>query len=74
MSPLRCAQYLSEAFREHSNIKVTVISDPNVILKEYPLMHAVVRASLDVPRHRPAVVRLEYHSPNPKEVKEKYDL
>ena len=70
MAPLRCAQYITHAFQAHPEIKVTVVTDPTEILNEYPLMHAVVRASLEVSRHRPAVVKLEYHSPDPKSVKE----
>ena len=71
MSPLKCAQHLAAAFKDSSNIRVTVLTDPNLIKQEYPLMHAVARCSLDVSRHYPAVVRLEYHAPDPSAVKEK---
>lgn len=71
MAPLRCAQHIAHTFANDKNIKVTVITDPAVLLKEYPLLHAVARCSLVVSRHQPAIVRLEYHSPEPKNVKEK---
>lgn len=40
MAPLKCAEYLVEAFKDSTNVKLTVISDPAVLLKEYPLLHA----------------------------------
>jgi leucyl aminopeptidase len=72
MAPFRCAQYISDSFKEfESVIKVTVISDPHVLSKEFPLLMAVARGSMEVSRHLPVVVRLEYHSPDPEKVKEK---
>ncbi|KAK6095897.1 hypothetical protein MT418_003778 [Batrachochytrium dendrobatidis] len=70
MAPLRCAQYIENAFKGVENIKVTVVRDVDLIKKEYPLLHAVTRCALAVPSHFPAVVRLEYHSPDPSKVKE----
>lgn len=59
MAPPRFAQYCVEAFKG-SGVKVRVIDQQKVLAKEYPLLSAVARASLEVERHRPCVVRLEY--------------
>ena len=59
MAPPRFAEYVQQAFRG-SKVKVTVQKDGKKLAKEYPLLMAVARASLEVPRHRPCVVRLEY--------------
>ncbi len=59
MAPPRFADYVTAAFRG-SKVKVSVQKDAKKLAKEYPLLHAVARASLEVPRHRPCVVRLEY--------------
>ncbi|KAI9094669.1 hypothetical protein DFS34DRAFT_651911 [Phlyctochytrium arcticum] len=69
MTPLRAAEYVENSFKG-TDVKVTVTKDTDVLLKEYPLLHAVARASLVVPRHRPSVVRLEYYSPDQSQVKE----
>ncbi|KAJ1982290.1 hypothetical protein H4R34_001765 [Dimargaris verticillata] len=74
MTPQRCAQYIQGAFANVNNIKMTVIDDTEVIHREYPLMHAVARCSIAVPRHRPCVVRLEYRSPDPSQLKEHFYL
>ncbi|MBL9076658.1 MAG: leucyl aminopeptidase family protein [Planctomycetes bacterium] len=59
MAPPKFAAYVQAAFRGLP-VKVTVVKDTRVLAKEYPLLMAVARASLGVPRHRPCVVRLEY--------------
>ncbi len=59
MAPPRFAQYCVDAFRETS-VRVSVNSDQDALRRDYPLLSAVARASLDVERHRPCVVRLEY--------------
>ncbi|KAI8815674.1 uncharacterized protein EV422DRAFT_548662, partial [Fimicolochytrium jonesii] len=69
MTPLRAAAYIEDAFKG-SDVAVTVTKDLEVIKKEYPLLHAVTRASLPVERHHPAVVHLEYHSSDASAVKE----
>ncbi|KAI8922346.1 hypothetical protein DFJ77DRAFT_506125 [Powellomyces hirtus] len=69
MTPLRAVEYVEAAFKG-SDVSVTVMKDVDTIKKEYPMLHAVTRASLVVPRHFPAVVKLEYHSPEPSAVKE----
>ncbi|KAJ3086038.1 hypothetical protein HK102_013570 [Quaeritorhiza haematococci] len=60
MAPPQCAAYIEQAFAHSSAIGVKTISDPAVMEKEYPLLHAVARCSLAVPRHHPRVVTLEY--------------
>ncbi|KXS19457.1 peptidase M17, leucyl aminopeptidase domain-containing protein [Gonapodya prolifera JEL478] len=69
LTPLRCADLIVEEFKEVPNVTVTVITDVPKIEKEYPLLHAVARCSLVVPRHRPCVVKLEYKAPDQTKVK-----
>lgn len=45
-------------------MSVEVITDVSTLLKEYPLLHAVARASLAVKRHYPAVVKIQYKGQN----------
>lgn len=71
MTPLKCAAFIEQTFAGISNIKLTVITDPEILKKEFPLLHAVARCSLSVPGHCPAVVRLEYHAADQSQVKEK---
>ncbi|KAI9257872.1 hypothetical protein BY458DRAFT_460611 [Sporodiniella umbellata] len=70
MSPIHIANYIQEQFKDVENIKLTIIDDPETIRKEYPLAHAVTRASLAVPRHHPRFVHFEYVSPDQSQVKE----
>lgn len=71
MSPINVAKYIQEQFAHVENVKVTVIEDIEEIKKEYPLAHAVTRASLAVERHHPRFVHFEYVSPDQSKVKEK---
>eukprot|EP00026_Physarum_polycephalum_P003648 Phypoly_transcript_03661.p1 GENE.Phypoly_transcript_03661~~Phypoly_transcript_03661.p1 ORF type:complete len:548 (+),score=101.48 Phypoly_transcript_03661:27-1646(+) len=62
MSPILCAAFIQQAFVSHSDcVTVSLVEDEAVLHKEYPLLHAVARASLHVARHKPVVVRLEYN-------------
>ncbi|KAI8338625.1 hypothetical protein BC941DRAFT_423409 [Chlamydoabsidia padenii] len=70
MSPIQIVKYLESVFKNDKNIKMTVIDDIDVIEKEYPLAHAVTRASLVVPRHHPRFVHFEYKSADQSSVKE----
>ncbi|KAL0079637.1 hypothetical protein J3Q64DRAFT_1663688 [Phycomyces blakesleeanus] len=70
MSPINIVKYLEEQFKDSPHIKMTVIEDIEVIKQEYPLAHAVTRASLAVPRHHPRFVHFEYKSPDQSQVKE----
>ncbi|MDN7126768.1 leucyl aminopeptidase family protein [Pseudidiomarina sp. 1APR75-33.1] len=62
MAPPRFAEYCQQAFA-HTPVKVTVIDDIQQLQHEYPLLMAVGRASLNVERHWPCVIRLEYNAP-----------
>ncbi len=64
MAPLRFAEYCEEAFAG-SAVKVSILRDPAVFLRDYPLAAAVARASMPVPRHHPCIVRLEYEGEGP---------
>ena len=59
MSPPQFAEYCQLAFAD-SAVKVSVISDDAILRRDYPLLHAVARASTHVERHQPRVIRLEY--------------
>jgi leucyl aminopeptidase len=59
MAPPKFAAYVQAAMKGLP-VKVTVQKDLKKLQKDYPLLMAVARASLGVPRHRPNVVRLEY--------------
>lgn len=59
MNPERAAAYLTEAF-EGTVVTVEVLDNVKKIRRDYPLLAAVSRASLDVERHGPRIVRLEY--------------
>ncbi|KAG2234932.1 hypothetical protein BDF21DRAFT_444238 [Thamnidium elegans] len=70
MSPINAANYIVEQFKYIKNVKVTVIDDMDQLKKEYPLAHAVTRASLPVARHHPRFVHFEYTSADQSSVKE----
>ena len=59
MAPPRFADYCVEAF-EDSAVEVTVLEDIEALEHGYPMLMAVARASVNVQRHHPRVVRLEY--------------
>ncbi len=59
MAPRRFADYCMHAFKE-TTVNVQVETDIDKLLAEYPLLMAVARSSLQVDRHKPAVIRLEY--------------
>ncbi|MCJ8273881.1 MAG: M17 family metallopeptidase, partial [Psychrosphaera sp.] len=59
MAPPKFAQYCVETF-EDSAVTVTVRDDMDGLETDYPMMMAVARASMAVPRHQPRLVRLEY--------------
>jgi len=62
MAPPRVEEYVSKLY---SSIKMEVISDLNIIGKEYPLFAAVNRAANQVERHRGRMIFLEYKPPQP---------
>lgn len=59
MSPAAIAELCRAAFAR-SPVRVTVIGQRARLVREYPLLAAVARASFAVPRHHPCVVRMEY--------------
>lgn len=46
MSPENIVKFIKEQFKDSSSISIKVIDDVDTIKKEYPLAHAVTRASL----------------------------
>lgn len=62
MSPTNVEKYIKTVF--HS-LKMDIISDVEVLKKEYPLFAAVNRAANTVERHQGRIVFLEYQSPKP---------
>lgn len=64
MTPHRFAEYCIEAFAD-TPVKVQVQTDVQSLTENYPLLMAVARSSLMVPRHHPAVIRLEYQPDGP---------
>lgn len=59
MAPLRLAEIVRKEC-EAAGVAVTTLADLDTLRKDYPLLHAVARASVPVERHRPCVVRLEW--------------
>lgn len=63
MAPPRVADYVEAAFKGAKGVKVTVEADQATIAKEYPLLDAVNRCSVE--RHRARIVELEYTGEGP---------
>jgi leucyl aminopeptidase len=59
MAAAAFAAHVQQAF-SGTGVEVEVVTAAATLQKDYPLLSAVARASLAVPRHRPCVVRLEY--------------
>jgi leucyl aminopeptidase len=59
MAPPLFAQYCEQIFNDTS-VSCQVESDIEVIARDYPLLFAVARASVEVERHKPRVIKLEY--------------
>ncbi|WP_076542802.1 peptidase M17 [Shewanella sp. UCD-KL21] len=53
------ADYCVEALKD-SGLAISVIEEREELERDYPLLCAVGRASFNVPRHQPRVVKLEY--------------
>lgn len=69
MAPPKVQEYVERIFKD-SCVKVTVISNPEELTKEYPLFAAVNRAASVVERHQGRIIFLEYNPPDPSKVKE----
>lgn len=65
MAPPRVVEYLKQVFPDGSPIKMTVIDDPSIFRKDFPLFAAVDRAAQVIQRHNGRIVLLEYKPPNP---------
>jgi leucyl aminopeptidase len=65
MAPPRVAEYVQAAFGNSKVIKMNIISDQDVIEKDFPLFGAVNRASRNVARHQGRIIFLEYVPPKP---------
>ncbi|UCE02226.1 MAG: leucyl aminopeptidase family protein [Candidatus Latescibacterota bacterium] len=59
MAPQRMAEYCRDAFAG-TNVGVEIVSDQEKLRQGYPLIAGVGRASMQVERHHPRVIRLEY--------------
>lgn len=59
MAPPKFAEYCEQTFAG-SKVKVTVIDDMPTLEQDFPLLWSVARASIEVERHQPRVIRLEY--------------
>jgi len=70
MSAINAAEAIKGYFSDKPSVQVRVIDDADLMKKEYPLLAAVARASLAVPRHAPRIVWLEYRSSEPSQVQE----
>ncbi|KAM7391360.1 hypothetical protein PAMP_022056 [Pampus punctatissimus] len=64
MAAPRVADYVQELFKD-SPVQVEVVSDPNVLEKEYPCLAAVNRCANSVPRHQARVIKLQYCGEGP---------
>ncbi|KAH8383829.1 hypothetical protein KR009_010724, partial [Drosophila setifemur] len=62
MTPIQVEKYLKPLF---DKLSVNVISDSQVLEKDYPLFAAVNRAADAVERHRGRIIFLEYKPPKP---------
>lgn len=60
MAPARVVEYVKNSFAGESNTTITVISNEEVIAKEYPLLAAVSRAANRVERHKPRILEIVY--------------
>lgn len=65
MAPPKVAEYVMEAFAKSPSIKLNIISDQDVLARDFPLFGAVNRASRLVARHQGRIIFLEYVPPKP---------
>ncbi|KAK2183773.1 hypothetical protein NP493_296g02047 [Ridgeia piscesae] len=63
MAPPRVAEYVENIFKD-TCVKVRVVSDPETLSKEYPLLMAVNRATKAIDRQTARVIHLEYFDPD----------
>ncbi|KAJ2300991.1 hypothetical protein IWW55_003835 [Coemansia sp. RSA 2706] len=70
MTPHKCAETIRKTVADIPQVEFELITDLDVIKREYPLLYHSARASLSEKRTWPCVVKLEYRSPEPAKVKE----
>ncbi|KAJ2821332.1 hypothetical protein FBU31_004939 [Coemansia sp. 'formosensis'] len=70
MTPYNCARTIQDAVKGVAGVSYEEIKDLDVIKREYPLLYNSARASFSEASTWPCVVKLEYRSPAPAEVKE----
>lgn len=63
MAPPRMAEYCAERFQGGA-VNMEVVSDRETLERDYPLLSGVARASWQVERHHPRVIRMSYGDPN----------
>jgi leucyl aminopeptidase len=66
MTPARMGEYMLDAFLD-TDVEIEILDDPDDLRADYPLLFAVARASLAVPRHAPRVIRLVWECDGPVE-------
>lgn len=64
MAPIGFADYCEKAFA-NTPVSIKVVKDLPYLLAQYPCLHAVARASLDVQRHHPRLITLTYEGAGP---------
>ena len=64
MAPPKAEELCKRVFKG-SAVSVEVVKAPDELLRDYPLLSAVARASMSVKRHQPRVVRLRYEGEGP---------
>ncbi len=64
MAPIGFAAYCEQAFKD-SAVSYSAVDNLSTIERDYPCLYAVARASVEVARHQPRVIRLEYQSEGP---------
>ncbi|KAF2363689.1 Peptidase M17 leucyl aminopeptidase C-terminal [Trinorchestia longiramus] len=64
MAPPRVAQYVKDLFHGSSSVSVEVITDDDLLCREYPLFSAVNRCAKGVERHRGCIIYLTYTPPD----------
>lgn len=61
MCPPRVEEYVRSVFTKESDVNICVVSDVQVLEKEYPLFAAVNRGASVIDRHRGRVIYLRYN-------------
>ena len=64
MSPPRAEELCKRVFKG-SAVQLEVLKNPDELLRDYPLLSAVARASMAVKRHQPRVIKLRYEGEGP---------